>query len=45
VTRANAFNRLRAPVVAVDGSRRELCWRGERFEDVFAPAQATSFEF
>jgi diaminopimelate decarboxylase len=45
VTRANAFNRLRAPVVAVDGSRRELCWRGERFEDVFAPAQETSFEF
>jgi diaminopimelate decarboxylase len=45
LSRSNSFNRLRAPVVACKGSHFELCWRGERFEDVFALAEPTTFDF
>jgi diaminopimelate decarboxylase len=44
VSRSTNFIRPRAPVVAVDGDRHELCWRRESFEDVFSFRVKTSFE-
>ncbi|MBO4205253.1 diaminopimelate decarboxylase family protein [Micromonospora echinofusca] len=35
VTRATSFNRPRVPVVSVSGGQGTLCWRGERYEDIF----------
>ncbi|MCW5318634.1 hypothetical protein GTQ43_34615 [Nostoc sp. KVJ3] len=44
VSRATNFIRPKAPVVAVEDSHYELCWKRETFDDIFSFYQATSFE-
>lgn len=44
VSRATNFIQPRAPVVAVDGERIELCWRRETYDDVFAYHCPSTFD-
>ena len=45
VSRSTNFIRPRAPVVAIEGDKCELCWRRETYEDIFrfAEPSATSY--